>query len=34
MSDFLLVDKYRLGGVVATVDAVNGNSTLDQHKEA
>jgi G3E family GTPase len=34
MSDPLLVDKYRLGGVVATVDAVNGASTLDQHQEA
>ncbi|MDA0656326.1 MAG: GTP-binding protein [Proteobacteria bacterium] len=34
MSDPLLVDKYRLGGVVATVDAVNGNGTLDQHVEA
>jgi G3E family GTPase len=34
MSDPLLADKYRLGGVVATVDAVNGNGTLDQHEEA
>jgi G3E family GTPase len=34
MSDPLLVGKYRLGGVVATVDAVNGAGTLDQHQEA
>lgn len=34
MSDPLLVDKYRLGGVVATVDAVNGEATLDAHIEA
>ena len=34
MSDPLLVDKYRLGGVVATVDAVNGGATLDSHDEA
>jgi G3E family GTPase len=34
MSDPLLTDKYRLGGVVATVDAVNGESTLDHHQEA
>lgn len=34
MSDPLLVGKYRLGGVVATVDAVNGTNTLDQHQEA
>jgi len=29
-----LVQRYRLDGVVTLVDAVNGGSTLDQHREA
>ncbi|MBC26951.1 MAG: GTP-binding protein [Rhodospirillaceae bacterium] len=34
MSDPLLVDKYCLGGVVATVDAVNGRGTFETYPEA
>ena len=34
MSDPLLVDKYVLGRVITTVDAVNGEGTLDVHSEA
>ncbi len=34
MSDPLLVDKYCLGGVVATVDAVNGSGTFERYSEA
>jgi G3E family GTPase len=29
-----LVQRYRLDGVVTLVDAVNGNATLDEHREA
>lgn len=29
-----LMERYRLDGMVATVDARNGNSTLDEHEEA
>jgi G3E family GTPase len=29
-----IVDRYRIDGVVATVDAVNGAHTLDAHREA
>ncbi len=29
-----LVQRYRLDGLVTTVDAVNGNGTLDRHQEA
>lgn len=34
MTDPLLAARYRLDGVVTTVDAVNGASTLDNHQEA
>ena len=34
MTDPLIAARYRLDGVVATVDAVNGMSTLDSHAEA
>ena len=29
-----LLDLFRLDGVIATVDAVNGDATLDRHEEA
>src|SRR6185312_2940858 len=29
-----LVQRFRLDGLVTTVDAVNGSGTLDQHEEA
>src|SRR5882762_3339741 len=34
MTDPLLSTRYRLDGVVTTVDAVNGSSTLDNHVES
>jgi G3E family GTPase len=34
MADPFLVSRYRLDGVVATVDAANGDGTLDRHMEA
>src|SRR5262245_34076447 len=34
MTDPLLATRYRLDGVVTTVDGVNGSSTLDNHEEA
>jgi G3E family GTPase len=34
MTDPLLAARYRLDAVVTTVDAVNGQSTLDNHEEA
>jgi G3E family GTPase len=34
MSDVILAARYRLDGVVCTVDAVNGNATLDHHRES
>jgi G3E family GTPase len=34
MTDPLLASRYRLDGVVTTVDGVNGVSTLDNHEEA
>jgi G3E family GTPase len=34
MTDPLLASRYRLDGVVTTVDGVNGASTLDNHDEA
>jgi len=34
MTDPLLATRYRLDGVVTTVDGVNGASTLDNHEEA
>jgi len=34
MSDPLAFTKFRLDGIVTTVDAVNGNATLDVHEEA
>jgi G3E family GTPase len=34
MTDPLLASRYRLDGVVTTVDGVNGVSTLDNHAEA
>jgi G3E family GTPase len=34
MTDPLLATRYRLDGVVTTVDGVNGGSTLDNHEEA
>ena len=34
MTDPLLASRYRLDGVVTTVDGVNGSSTLDNHEEA
>jgi G3E family GTPase len=33
MTDPAIAARYRLGGVVATIDAVNGSATLDQHME-
>ena len=34
MADPLLASRYRLDGVIATVDAVNGVATLDNHGES
>jgi G3E family GTPase len=34
MSDPLLADRFRLDGVIATVDAVNGMNQLDRHFES
>jgi G3E family GTPase len=34
MTDGFISARYRLDGVIVTVDAVNGMSTLDQHTEA
>ncbi|MCR6628880.1 MAG: GTP-binding protein [Magnetospirillum sp.] len=34
MNDPLLSTRYRLDGIVTTVDAVNGSQTLDNHEEA
>jgi G3E family GTPase len=34
LSDPILVGRYRIGTVVATVDAVNGPATLDKHIES
>lgn len=34
MADPFLVSRYRLDGVVTTVDAVNGEGTLDRHMES
>ena len=34
MTDPVIASRYRLAGVVTTVDAVNGASTLDRHPEA
>jgi len=34
MTDPAVAARYRLGGVVTTVDAVNGSATLDRHAEA
>jgi G3E family GTPase len=34
LSDPILAGLYRIGSVVATVDAVNGQGTLDQHAES
>ncbi len=34
MSDPLLSDRFRLDAIVATVDAVNGDATLDNHPES
>ncbi|MGE5517424.1 MAG: CobW family GTP-binding protein [Bacteroidota bacterium] len=34
MTDPLLASRYRLDGIVTTVDAVNGANTLDNHEEA
>ncbi|MEO3427296.1 GTP-binding protein [Pelagibius sp. CAU 1746] len=34
MSDPLLSERFRLDGVIATVDAVNGGATLDRHIES
>ncbi len=34
MQDPLIADRFRLDGVVATVDAVNGASELDAHEES
>jgi G3E family GTPase len=34
MTDEFIASRYRLDGVITTVDAVNGMSTLDQHLEA
>ncbi len=34
MTDPLLAARYRLDAVITTVDAVNGQSTLDNHEEA
>ena len=34
MTDPLLASRYRLDGVVTTIDGVNGSNTLDNHEEA
>lgn len=34
MSDPIVAERYMLDGVVATIDAVNGAGTLDNHQEA
>lgn len=34
MTDALIATRFRLGGVVATVDAVNGMQQLDHHRES
>ena len=34
MTDPFISERYRLDGVIVTVDAVNGMSTLDNHQEA
>jgi len=34
MTDSFIAAKYRLDGVITTIDAVNGNATLDEHTEA
>lgn len=34
MADPFLITRYRLDGVITTVDAVNGSGTLDNHVEA
>lgn len=34
MTDAFIAERYRLDGVIVTVDAVNGMSTLDHHEEA
>jgi len=34
MTDPFIAQRYRLDGVIVTVDAVNGMSTLDHHEEA
>jgi G3E family GTPase len=34
MNDPMLITRFRLDGVIATVDAVNGERTLDRHPEA
>jgi len=34
MTDPLVASRFRLDGVIATVDAVNGESTLDNHMES
>jgi G3E family GTPase len=34
MSDVFLAARYRLDGVICTVDAVNGDHTLDSHRES
>ncbi|WP_343560684.1 CobW family GTP-binding protein [Kiloniella sp. b19] len=34
MTDPLLNDRFRLDSVITTVDALNGNLTLDRHKES
>jgi G3E family GTPase len=34
MTDPLLSSRYRLDGIVSTIDAVNGGKTLDNHQEA
>jgi len=34
MTDALVCERFRLGGVVTTVDAVNGMAQLDRHRES
>jgi G3E family GTPase len=34
MSDVILAARYRLDGVICTIDAVNGGVTLDHHRES
>lgn len=34
MTDPLIASRYKLDGIVATIDAVNGTSTLNNHREA